>query len=392
MIGVLVGSVVFGMISDKFGRRRTILIASFMFVFFTPMIALSTNFVTLLLFRFCLGCASPGVYSTSYVLVIEAIGSRRRGLAGSIFSIPYSIGYMVLPIISYFVREWRNLQLTCAALTPLMMITWWYIPESPRWLLLQGRVTEAEELFREIARVNGKELPKDFHVLVKKVAYATRESKHEVTCDERCRHFVNAFCKLVHTPTVRFRVFCMAIAFLAISLVYYGIAINPTNLGFDRYLFTFLCGLFEIPAEIAVATLIEKRGRRLVFSGFFLICGTILLISLALPRGSVIDVIIFVSAQLFISGNSTLIYLYSAELFPTEIRGYCLGISSMVGRMGSIAVPYIVELVGKKHQTYPTIIFGSVALIAGALSLLLPETRNTKLPETVDEIESTTTS
>jgi len=59
----------------------------------------------------------------------------------------------------------------------------------------------------------------------------------------------------------------------------------------------------------------------------------------------------------------------------------------MIGRMGSIAVPYIVELVGEKHKTYPTIIFGAVALIAGTFSLLLPETRNKKLPETVAEVE-----
>ncbi|OXA64925.1 organic cation transporter protein [Folsomia candida] len=388
MVGVLVGSIVFGMLSDKLGRRFTIWISTFMFVFFSPLVALSTNFVSLLIFRFCLGIASPGVYSTSYVLVVESIGSHRRGLAGSLYSIPYSAGYMILPIIAYFVREWRNLQLTCAALSPLMILTWWYLEESPRWLLLKGKVAESETLFREIARVNGKELPKDFHALVKKVAYAERESKYEITCDQRCRNCTTAVCKLIHTPVLRFRVFCMSIAFLAISLVYYGIAIDPTNLGFDRYLFAFLCGLFEIPAEIIVASLIDRSGRKPVFAGFFVTCGSMIFLSFALPRGSIGDVVLFVAAQLFISGNSTLIYLYSAELFPTEIRGYCLGISSMVGRTGSIAVPYIVELVGEKHHTYPTIIFGSAALIAGALALCLPETRNKKLPDTVVEVES----
>jgi OCT family organic cation transporter-like MFS transporter 4/5 len=68
MVGVLVGSIIFGMLSDKFGRRKTIWVASFMFVFFAPLVALSTNFVLLLIFRFFVGMASPGVYSTAYVL------------------------------------------------------------------------------------------------------------------------------------------------------------------------------------------------------------------------------------------------------------------------------------------------------------------------------------
>jgi OCT family organic cation transporter-like MFS transporter 4/5 len=62
-------------------------------------------------------------------IVVEAIGSKRRGLAGSLYSIPYSLGYMVLPIIAYFVRDWRTLQLTCASCATLMVMTWWFIPE-----------------------------------------------------------------------------------------------------------------------------------------------------------------------------------------------------------------------------------------------------------------------
>jgi OCT family organic cation transporter-like MFS transporter 4/5 len=59
----------------------------------------------------------------------------------------------------------------------------------------------------------------------------------------------------------------------------------------------------------------------------------------------------------------------------------------MIGRIGSVLAPFIVDVVGKDNKTYPTVIFGAVSLAAGLLSILLPETRNRRLPETVKDVE-----
>ncbi|KAB7497737.1 Zinc metalloproteinase nas-13 [Armadillidium nasatum] len=76
-----------------------------------------------------------------------------------------------------------------------------------------------------------------------------------------------------------------------------------------------------------------------------------------------------------------LVYILSAELVPTSVRNISVGTSSMFARIGSAIAPYIVDLL--LHLSY----FGILAIIAGLLCLLLPETRNKKLPESIQEIE-----
>jgi len=127
-------------------------------------------------------------------------------------------------------------------------------------------------------------------------------------------------------------------------------------------------------------------------------------------------VVLALFGKLVIGSAYALVYLYATEVMPTLLRTYGLGTASMVGRLGSIAAPYVVDLLvrlhqfriqvikclfssriyngksvfcsqGKENKTYPSIVFGSVALMAGVLSLLLPETRNRRLPETVEDIE-----
>jgi predicted MFS family arabinose efflux permease len=68
MIGILVGSPIFGAISDRIGRKKCILVSSLIFIGAGPLVALAPNFNLLMTARFILGAASPGIYATSFVL------------------------------------------------------------------------------------------------------------------------------------------------------------------------------------------------------------------------------------------------------------------------------------------------------------------------------------
>lgn len=77
-------------------------------------------------------------------------------------------------------------------------------------------------------------------------------------------------------------------------------------------------------------------------------------------------------------------YIISVELFPTASRGMTLAMVTTGGKIGSIISPYIAAL-GLTDPTLPYIIFGSVSLFAGFLTVLLPETKGISLPVTVQE-------
>lgn len=85
------------------------------------------------------------------------------------------------------------------------------------------------------------------------------------------------------------------------------------------------------------------------------------------------------------SASFAIVYLYTAELYPTVIRNSALGAASMVARIGGIAAPL---LAGMSDSLVPLIIMGSSSLLAGILALLLPETLGAKLPETITEVKN----
>merc|ERR1712111_215719 len=100
-----------------------------------------------------------------------------------------------------------------------------------------------------------------------------------------------------------------------------------------------------------------------------------------------LSVAIGIVGKFLISMTFAIAYLYTAELFPTKVRNLAVGLASTFARIGSIPAPYIVDLLGSVHAGIPVLIFGAFSTSAGLLALMLPETLNRKLPESVAEVE-----
>lgn len=108
--------------------------------------------------------------------VIEVIGPSWRGLAGNLFCLPFALGYMVLPGVAYFLRDWRTLQLVLSVPSILQLVVYWLLPESPRWLLRKGRTVQAEKILRNMAKWNNRKrmIPSNFKAMVEKVGSNVR--------------------------------------------------------------------------------------------------------------------------------------------------------------------------------------------------------------------------
>lgn len=89
--------------------------------------------------------------------------------------------------------------------------------------------------------------------------------------------------------------------------------------------------------------------------------------------------------RLCISAVYAVVILYTADLFPTEIRSSAIGTSSTFSHVGSIAAPYIVDLLGEIKWYIPTTICAGVALIAALLTIGLPETKGKNITDTIKE-------
>lgn len=399
MAGVFVGCIVFGWASDKFGRRPTMLVAIVIQICSTIITAFSTNYIMFVAFRFLVAFSVAGVFECGFVLVTEICGLKFRMPFGILTQFPFGIGAALMPLIAYFVRSWTNLQLCISIPCFLLLSYYWMVPESPRWLIGMGRFDEALKILKGGAKVNKMTLPPDSELLdmMEKVKQAAELEEEEADNPETFKEkLLDAFKELtglVKTPEMRKRTLNVFFSWLAVAMVYYGLSFNTKNLGGDRYLSSFVSGFVEVPAVVVILPALATLGRVKCYSGTFIsggiCCGLVAILSFALAKGSYVwaTVTIAMIGKFLISMTFAIAYLYTAELFPTPVRNVAVGAASTFARIGSMSAPYIVDLLGAVHAGIPAIIFGIVATLAGLSSLMLPETLNRKMPESVAEVE-----
>ncbi|MBN3319671.1 S22A6 protein, partial [Atractosteus spatula] len=126
MGGVLTGAIVFGGLSDKFGRRALLIWSYFQLATLGTCTALSPSYIVFCTLRFLTGMAVSGVILNAVSLKMEWIPTKSRTLAGSISSFFFTFGQMLLAGIAYSLRDWRKLQVAVSAPFFLCFLYSWF--------------------------------------------------------------------------------------------------------------------------------------------------------------------------------------------------------------------------------------------------------------------------
>ncbi|TKS88940.1 Solute carrier family 22 member 6-B [Collichthys lucidus] len=371
MFGLLVGSVVFGAMADRYGRRFILLLSIALQTVFGVAAAFAPNFPVYVILRFVVGTTISGVIINAFVLGTEWTCTKRRMLAGIITDYAFGVGYMSLAGIAYMIRDWRKLQLAISAPGFLLIFYIWVVPQSARWLLANDRREEAIALLRKAALVNGRVLPPTVQV-------------DEIVAGGKQSH---SALDLVRTPQMRKRAIILFYIWFVNVLVYYGLSLGVSKLGTDLYLTYFVYGLIEIPAR-SLVLLVLPFSRRLAQSGFLAVGGLACLLMLAVPaeHSNVLTGLAMVG-KFGITASFAVIYVYTAEIFPTVLRQTGMGVSSMFARMGGVLAP-IINMLHNYSPATPLVIFGTSPLLGAVLALALPETADRPLPDTVEDAEN----
>ena len=123
-----------------------------------------------------------------------------------------------------------------------------FVPESPRWLMAEGRFEEALKILKGGAKINGRTLPPDDEIL--EMMRAINEEEEEVkttvevelTTKEKVREVFKEIIILVETPEMRKRTLNVFYSWLVVAMVYYGLSFNSKNLGGNIYVSSFISG------------------------------------------------------------------------------------------------------------------------------------------------------
>ncbi|XP_051510765.1 solute carrier family 22 member 6-A-like [Myxocyprinus asiaticus] len=381
MFGLLVGAVLFGALADKYGRRMIILIGLAVQAIFGVGAAFAPNFYIYVLLRFVVGMTVSAVIMNAFVLGTEWTGPKKRMLAGVITDYFFGFGYILLAGVAYLIRDWRKLQLAISAPGFLFLFYIWVLPKSARWLMANQKHEQALDLISKAALINGKPLDDDDMELCK-------NTKNSEKLQDLRKYTV---IDLVRTPTMRKQSLILFYLWFVNVLVYYGLSLNISDFGMNIYLTQMIFGLVEMPARtITLFTL--NRSRRISQLAFLAVGGLACLLTIFIPDDlSIVRTILAMVGKFGITASLSIVYIYSAEVFPTVIRQNGIGMGSMCARAGGVIAP-IIYLLRNISRHAPMVVFGLCPLIGAALTMFLPETAHSPLPDTIEDVERTSAS
>nr|XP_026695719.1 organic cation transporter protein-like [Ciona intestinalis] len=393
MFGVLIGALVVGICSDRFGRRPLFIICLLALLVSAILSSIVKDYWLFSVVRMVVGLASIGLCVSGYVYAMEIMVEKYRVLFGQAIHATFSFGFMFFALFGYLERRWVFLNYIIAVPLALLLVIYLCVSaESPRWLVSKKRSHEGLNVFRQLTKKDDHILKNVLKVLEKNTTPILKKSSPSVPYNDSGEVIVEGnesgnTVTIFRNPVLRKISFIFFYNWFAVTCIYYGLTLNTSSLAGDPFLNFFLSGLVEIPANFGAVLLIKLWGRRPTVCLGNTVCGVALVAMVLVPEGyQAVDTTLYLIGKFCATAIFSTIYLYTVELYPTPLRGNGVGICSGFARIGGLT-SLLILMLGQINTTLPYLTFGTIALVAGFLIVLLPETKGTKLPETVKDSE-----
>ncbi|XP_061378462.1 organic cation transporter protein-like [Danaus plexippus] len=373
-LGTLIGSLLFGMASDRFGRKKPMLFAVLLQVSSGVAAAFAPDYWSFSLLRFIVGMSVGGTMVVGFVIIMEYVGAKYRDIISALYQAPFNMGHMLLPVFGYFFRDYVNFQLAISLPAILLLSYFFLLPETGRWLIATQRTEEAIQIIERVATINKRpteHIRKDIETHQKQLE--NNKLKKGTLLD------------LFRTPNLRKNILAMSFNWLTCSYCFYGVSQYVGQLSGNIFVNVAASASVTLVGTFVSIPLMRAIGRRTILIVFNFISAVCLLILACFPDRSfsVFFASIGVVASFIVF---VVVYLYCTELFPTVVRNAAIGFSSMMARIGSMIAPFVIDL-RDTAVWLPPIIFAIFPLASAMVSFLLPETKGHELMTTIEEGE-----
>lgn len=387
--GSMVGFLISGLLADRIGRKKTILILLTLGGIGNALSPVFSSFEGFTTLRFVTGLGASTVSSAVFVTSIEFTVSHRRSLITLIFAVSWSCIAAALPWLGYLVQSWRILLLSGAVVDLLLAgLVWFWVPESPRWLLSVGRKEEAVASLSRIARFNGKEVSEETLNKLLMLEAAAGGADTQVTPAEKPPGFIRTTLLLVKSPRIRRVTVLIYFTWFVIGLCYNAITLHLGRLGLNIYMTYSVAIGFEMPVNILCMPLMEYVGRRWTGTAFlFISAAACLVMGLLRPESETWILVLAVASLMAVAGAYNVTCQQTPELFPTVIRGRAVLLQKLLGEAGSLLGTQVASLVERDTYT-PMLVMGALSVLATVAAFFLPETLEQALPQTIEDGEN----
>lgn len=402
LIGSIIGVFFAGILSDKFGRKSTMILSAILFSTSAIGCAVSTDFNQLVIYRIIGGVGIGVVSIISPLYISEVAVAQYRGRLVSLYQLAVTIGFLGAYLVNYqllgysmsnpdvstgwwnlvFVSEvWRGM-LGMETLPAIMFfIIIFFIPESPRWLILKGKEEKATNILERI------------YTSSKEALFQLTETKSVLSSESKSEW------KLLLQPGIRKAVIigvCIAVLgqFMGVNAVlYYGPSIfeNAGLSGGDSLFYQVLVGLVNTLTTVLALVIIDKVGRKkLVYYGVSGMVISLILIATYFIYGeswgiSSIFLLIFFLFYVFCCAVSicAVVFVLLSEMYPTRVRGLAMSIAGFALWIGTYLIGQLTPWMLQNLTPAGTFILFAIMCVPYMLIVwkLVPETTGKSLEE-----------
>jgi MFS family permease len=385
LAGAILGALVFGRLTDLFGRKRLFLLTLAVYLSATLASGLAWNFWSFALFRFLTGAGIGGEYSAVNSAIDELIPARVRGQADLGINSTYWLGTalgaaMTLVLLNPHLLPrtlgWRFAFALGTLIGLSMLLLRRHVPESPRWLLLHGRQADAEKVIvgieREVSKGHPDALP---------AAGEPRpiEAKGAVSFTEIARVLLRRHLRrtILGLSLMIAQAFAYNGVFFTYSLVlgtFYGVPSSRIGL----YLLPFAFG--NLLGPLCLGRFFDWVGRRTMIATTYIVSGVLIAITgLGLAQGwltAISQTAMWCAVFFVASAAASSAYLTVSELFPVELRGMAIALFYAVGTaVGGLAAPALFGALlegGDRHRVFIGYLVGAALMVlAGVVAAIL---------------------
>ncbi|XP_050342022.1 organic cation transporter protein-like [Nymphalis io] len=370
-VGLLIGALIFGFFSDKYGRLSMFTMSCLILAVSGCLVSAMPTATAYIFMRNIEGIGTGGAMITAYVLCIEYTGLKHREIVTALFHIPINISHMTLPGISYLFRHCDDFQLALSIPILFYVALRWLTMESPKWLMDSGRIDEAVNIMEKFATFNG----------------ISRENIREQIEEYHAHHATKTrrqikFWQIFKHKKITMNLFYMSVIYFLCGMGYYGVSQYIGKMSGEIHINVAISGALLLPGTIAAVFLLKLLNRRTFLMSTIILSGAFMIINICIPiRLRWIRVVTSCLCNCFFFMSFIIASLFAVELFPTSVRNSVLGFLSVLSRVGQITAPLINSL----PENASGAVFGVLGLSGIFFCYLLPETKDTELPSTLDD-------
>ena len=357
LVGSIVGVLFAGILSDKLGRKLTMVISAVLFSTSALGCALSADFAQLVVYRIIGGVGIGVVSIVSPLYISELAVAQYRGRLVSLYQLAVTVGFLGAYLVNYQLLAWAEsgTQLSVDWLNKIFITEVWrgmlgmetlpailffiiifFIPESPRWLIVRGKDLKAVNILEKI------------YNSITEAKSQLNETKSVLTSETKSEW------SLLMKPGIFKAVIigvCIAILgqFMGVNAVlYYGPSIfeNAGLSGGDSLFYQVLVGLVNTLTTILALVIIDKVGRKkLVYYGVSGMVVSLILIGLYFLFGDSLGVsslflLVFFLFYVFCCAVSicAVVFVLLSEMYPTKVRGLAMSIAGFALWIGTYLI------------------------------------------------------